>query len=153
MFYRYALVTLCAVLMLSASRCASEQNNSATSQATSEGSNMSQTTKVEKLIIEDTTVGTGAEAKAGQTVFVHYTGTLMDGTKFDSSKDRGEPFSFRLGSGMVIKGWDQGVAGMKVGGVRNLTIPADLAYGSRGAGGVIPPNADLKFEVELLDVK
>jgi FKBP-type peptidyl-prolyl cis-trans isomerase FkpA len=152
MFYRYALVTLCAVLMLSASRCASEQNNSATSQATSEGSNMSQTTKVEKLIIEDVKVGTGAEAKAGQTVFVHYTGTLMDGTQFDSSKDRG-PFNFRLGAGQVIKGWDQGVAGMKVGGVRNLTIPADLAYGSRGAGGVIPPNADLKFEVELLDVK
>lgn len=153
MFYRYALVTLCAVLMLSASRCASEQNNPATSQAASEGSDMSQTTKVEKLIIEDVKVGTGAEAKAGQTVVVHYTGTLMNGTKFDSSKDRGEPFSFRLGAGQVIQGWDQGVAGMKVGGVRNLTIPADLAYGSRGAGGVIPPNADLKFEVELLDVK
>lgn len=153
MFYRYALVTLCAVLMLSASRCASEQNNPATSQATSEGNDMTETTQVEKLIIEDKTVGTGAEAKAGQTVVVHYTGTLMNGTKFDSSKDRGEPFSFRLGAGQVIKGWDQGVAGMKVGGVRNLTIPADLAYGSRGAGGVIPPNADLKFEVELLDVK
>lgn len=153
MFYRYTLVMFCAVLMLSASRCTSEQNNSATPQAAPEGSNMSQTTKVEKLIIEDVTVGTGAEAKSGQTVVVHYTGTLMDGTKFDSSKDRGQPFSFRLGAGEVIKGWDQGVAGMKVGGFRKLTIPSDMAYGSRGAGGVIPGNADLKFDVELLEVK
>lgn len=153
MFYRYSLVMFCAVLMLSASRCTSEQNNSATPQATSEGNDMSQTTKVEKLIIEDVTVGTGAEAKSGQTVVVHYTGTLMDGTKFDSSKDRGQPFSFRLGAGQVIKGWDEGVAGMKVGGFRKLTIPSDMAYGSRGAGGVIPGNADLKFDVELLEVK
>ncbi len=98
-------------------------------------------------------VGTGAEAKAGQTAVVHYTGWLMDGKKFDSSKDRGQPFSFVLGRGQVIKGWDEGVQGMKVGGTRDLVIPPDLAYGSRGAGGVIPPNATLKFEVDLLDVK
>lgn len=153
MFYRYALVTLCAVLMLSASRCASEQNNQASTPA-SEGSTMSNTdTQVKELIIEDVKVGEGTEAKAGNTVVVHYTGTLTDGSKFDSSKDRNEPFRFRLGAGQVIKGWDQGVAGMKVGGVRNLTIPPELGYGSRGAGGVIPPNAVLKFEVELLDVQ
>ncbi len=101
----------------------------------------------------DVTVGTGAQPQAGQMAIVHYTGWLLDGKKFDSSKDRGEPFSFPLGQGRVIKGWDEGVASMKVGGVRRLTIPADLAYGPRGAGGVIPPNATLTFEVELLDVK
>ena len=101
----------------------------------------------------DTKVGTGAEAKAGQQVSVHYTGWLTNGTKFDSSKDRGQPFEFPLGGGRVIKGWDEGVQGMKVGGVRKLTIPADLGYGAQGAGGVIPPNATLVFEVELLDVK
>ena len=97
--------------------------------------------------------GTGAQPQAGQTAVVHYTGWLLDGTKFDSSKDRGQPFSFPLGQGRVIKGWDEGVASMKVGGVRRLTIPPDLGYGARGAGGVIPPNATLTFEVELLDVK
>jgi FKBP-type peptidyl-prolyl cis-trans isomerase FkpA len=101
----------------------------------------------------DDQVGTGAEAVAGKTVAVHYTGWLTDGTKFDSSRDRNQPFSFPLGRGQVIKGWDEGVAGMKVGGKRTLTIPPDLGYGARGAGGVIPPNATLKFEVELLDVK
>ena len=101
----------------------------------------------------DIKVGTGAEAKAGQTASVHYTGWLTDGKKFDSSKDRNQPFPFRLGAGQVIKGWDEGVQGMKVGGTRKLTIPADLGYGARGAGGVIPPNATLVFEVELLDVK
>ncbi len=104
------------------------------------------------LIIEDRVTGTGAEAQKGQSVVVHYTGWLTDGTKFDSSKDRDDPFNFDLGRGQVIRGWDEGVAGMKVGGTRKLTIPADLGYGARGAGGVIPPNATLVFEVELLDV-
>jgi FKBP-type peptidyl-prolyl cis-trans isomerase FkpA len=104
------------------------------------------------LGIEDTSEGTGAEAKAGQRVKVHYTGTLTDGKKFDSSRDRGQPFQFTLGTGQVIRGWDEGVAGMKVGGTRRLTIPPELGYGSRGAGSVIPPNATLIFEVELLDV-
>ncbi|QDQ28575.1 FKBP-type peptidyl-prolyl cis-trans isomerase [Chitinimonas arctica] len=102
------------------------------------------------LIIEDLIVGDGAEATAGQDVSVHYTGWLTDGTKFDSSKDRGIPFSFPLGAGHVIKGWDQGVQGMKIGGKRKLTIPPAMGYGARGAGGVIPANAVLVFEVELL---
>ncbi len=105
-----------------------------------------------ELVIEDLRVGDGAEAKAGQTVSVHYTGTLTNGTKFDSSHDRGQPFKFPLGGGRVIKGWDQGVAGMKIGGLRKLTIPPHLGYGERGAGGVIGPNATLVFEVELLAV-
>ena len=102
------------------------------------------------LEIEDQIVGDGAEAAAGQTVEVHYTGWLTDGTKFDSSHDRNQTFSFKLGAGQVIAGWDQGVAGMKIGGSRKLTIPADLGYGERGAGGVIPPNATLVFKVELI---
>jgi FKBP-type peptidyl-prolyl cis-trans isomerase len=104
------------------------------------------------LVIDELTPGTGTEAAAGDSVEVHYTGWLTNGTKFDSSKDRRQPFTFKLGQGMVIKGWDEGVKGMKVGGVRKLTIPADMAYGSRGAGGRIPPNAVLVFEVELLKV-
>jgi FKBP-type peptidyl-prolyl cis-trans isomerase len=101
----------------------------------------------------DDQIGTGAEATTGKTAVVHYTGWLMDGTKFDSSVDRNQPFSFPLGAGQVIKGWDEGVVGMKVGGKRTLIIPPALGYGARGAGGVIPPNATLKFEVQLLDVK
>ncbi len=104
------------------------------------------------LVIEEMMVGNGAAAQAGQHVSVHYTGWLMDGTKFDSSKDRGDPFDFPLGKGHVIAGWDQGVQGMCVGGKRKLTIPPELGYGPRGAGGVIPPNATLVFEVELLAI-
>src|SRR3989454_3334134 len=105
------------------------------------------------LTIEDLVVGTGDAANAGQKVSVHYTGWTTDGKKFDSSKDRGQAFSFALGRGEVIRGWDEGVAGMKVGGKRKLTIPPDLGYGARGAGGAIPPNATLLFEVELLGVR
>jgi FKBP-type peptidyl-prolyl cis-trans isomerase FkpA len=105
-----------------------------------------------QLKSEDLKEGTGAAAAAGDTVDVHYTGWLTDGTKFDSSKDRGRPFSFSLGAGQVIQGWDQGVQGMKIGGVRKLTIPPNLGYGPRGAGGVIPPNATLVFEVELVKI-
>ena len=105
------------------------------------------------LVCEDVTVGDGAEAVAGKTIIVHYTGWLTDGTKFDSSKDRNDPFSFKLGVGQVIRGWDEGFNGMKIGGKRKLTIPSDMGYGARGAGGVIPPNATLVFEVELLDIR
>jgi peptidylprolyl isomerase len=105
------------------------------------------------LKITDLVVGTGAVAESGKAVTVHYAGTLTDGTEFDSSRKHGEPFSFRLGARQVIPGWDQGVKGMKIGGKRKLIIPPDLGYGERGASGVIPPNATLNFEVELLDVK
>jgi FKBP-type peptidyl-prolyl cis-trans isomerase FkpA len=115
---------------------------------------------ITELIKADDVVGSGNEAAAGRQVTVHYTGWLYDdsrgdkkGTKFDSSRDRDEPFAFRLGSGQVIRGWDEGVAGMKVGGRRTLTIPPSYGYGARGAGGVIPPNATLVFDVELLDVR
>lgn len=111
---------------------------------------MNQITTSSGLVIEDIIEGAGAEACAGQTVRVHYTGWLTDGRKFDSSKDRNEPFEFLLGGRRVIAGWDEGVAGMKIGGTRKLTIPPQLGYGTRGAGGVIPPNATLVFEVELL---
>jgi FKBP-type peptidyl-prolyl cis-trans isomerase len=117
-------------------------------------------TSVTQLIRQDDVVGTGTEAQSGRVVTVHYTGWLYDqtrpdrkGNKFDSSRDRNEPFSFKLGAGEVIRGWDEGVAGMKVGGRRTLTIPPDMGYGARGAGGVIPPNATLLFDVELLEVK
>ena len=111
-----------------------------------------QVTTPDGLQYTDDQVGSGAEATPGKNVSVHYTGWLLDGTKFDSSRDRNQPFTFPLGAGRVIKGWDEGVAGMKVGGKRTLIIPPDLAYGSR-ATGPIPPNSTLKFEVELLDVK
>ena len=114
------------------------------------------TTTPSGLQFEDTVVGTGDEAKPGHNVVVHYTGWLCvngeQGAKFDSSRDRNDPFEFSLGAGMVIKGWDEGVQGMKIGGQRTLIIPAALGYGARGAGGVIPPNAALKFDVELLKV-
>ena len=115
---------------------------------------------ITELIKTDDAAGSGSEAVSGRRVTVHYTGWLYDqstadhkGKKFDSSRDRGEPFTFRLGAGEVIRGWDEGVAGMKVGGRRTLTIPPDFGYGARGAGGAIPPNATLLFDVELLDVK
>ena len=115
---------------------------------------MAFTTTASGLQFEDTVVGSGAEAKLGSNVTVHYTGWLYEngeqGAKFDSSKDHGEPFIFALGHGMVIEGWDEGVQGMKVGGQRTLIIPARIGYGARGAGGVIPPNATLKLDVELL---
>ncbi len=118
---------------------------------------MSTITTASGLQYDDVKVGDGAEAKAGQNVTVHYTGWLQNddgskGPKFDSSKDRNDPFEFALGAGMVIRGWDEGVQGMKIGGARQLIIPSDLGYGSRGAGGVIPPNATLIFDVELLGV-
>jgi FKBP-type peptidyl-prolyl cis-trans isomerase FkpA len=114
---------------------------------------MSEITTETGLRYEDLTVGDGTEATGkGQTATVHYTGWLEDGTKFDSSVDRNDPFSFPIDSGYVIKGWDQGVIGMKVGGKRKLTIPPELGYGPSGAGGVIPPNATLIFEIELLEI-
>ena len=109
--------------------------------------------RMEGFIIEDIVIGNGMEAKAGDTVRVHYLGTFPDDAKFDSSYDRGEPFTLILGAGSVIEGWEKGLIGMKVGGKRKLTIPPSLAYGERGYAGVIPPNATLHFEIELLEVK
>jgi FKBP-type peptidyl-prolyl cis-trans isomerase FkpA len=111
------------------------------------------TTNPSGLQVRDDVVGTGQEAKAGDNVSVHYTGTLLDGKKFDSSRDRGQPFQFALGAGQVIRGWDEGVAGMKVGGRRTLVIPPELGYGSRAMGSAIPANSTLVFDVELLGVR
>ena len=118
-----------------------------------EETSMSVTTTASGLVIEEVVLGTGAEAKPGLLVVVHYTGWLIDGTKFDSSHDRNDPFVFPLAQRYVIAGWDEGVQGMRVGGKRKLTIPPELGYGARGAGGVIPPNATLVFDVALIDVK
>lgn len=120
------------------------------SSASSEGKEITTSSGLQYI---DQVVGTGETAKAGQTVSLHYTGWLTNGKKFDSSVDRGQPFSFRLGVGQVIKGWDEGVQGMKIGGKRKLTIPSNLGYGARGAGGLIPPHATLVFDVELLGVQ
>lgn len=120
------------------------------SSASSEGKEITTSSGLQYI---DQVVGTDETAKAGQTVSVHYTGWLTNGKKFDSSVDRGQPFSFRLGVGQVIKGWDEGVQGMKIGGKRKLTIPSNLGYGARGAGGLIPPHATLVFDVELLGVQ
>jgi FKBP-type peptidyl-prolyl cis-trans isomerase FkpA len=148
---RKPLTLLAAVLLLMGSAaCGDTQSNEA---------KMAQS-NITELVKHDEQVGSGAEAVAGRPVTVHYTGWLWDeskadhkGRKFDSSRDRNEPFEFRLGGGEVIRGWDEGVAGMKVGGQRTLTIPPDMGYGARGAGGVIPPNATLVFDVELLAVR
>ncbi len=125
----------------------------ATSSGAPGAAGKSEVTMSNGLKYTDDQVGTGAEATAGKTAIVHYTGWLENGTKFDSSPDRGQPLSFPLGAGRVIRGWDEGVAGMKVGGKRTLTIPPALGYGANGAPPVIPPNATLKFEVELVDVR
>lgn len=148
--FKIVPLALAAIVLLSANQCQENQ---------SEGQNMNSETQADAKIqsvpaglqIEDLKIGTGAEAVAGKNVDVHYTGTLTNGQKFDSSKDRGEPFTFALGAGQVIQGWDKGVAGMKEGGVRKLTIPPELAYGSRQVG-PIPANSTLIFEVELLKV-
>jgi FKBP-type peptidyl-prolyl cis-trans isomerase FkpA len=146
-----------AIVALAATMAVSACNESeSTSTSSSEGQS-----NVAELVKQDTKVGEGNEAVSGRNVSVHYTGWLYDaakpdhkGRKFDSSRDHGtEPFTFRLGAGQVIRGWDEGVAGMKIGGARTLTIPPDYGYGARGAGGVIPPNATLVFDVELLDVR
>jgi FKBP-type peptidyl-prolyl cis-trans isomerase len=139
---RVLIALMCVVLLAGCS-------SGAPSTATQGGKSV---TTPDGLQYTDDQLGTGAVAEAGKSVSVHYTGWLMNGTKFDSSRDRGQPFTFPLGAGRVIKGWDEGVAGMRVGGKRTLIIPPDLAYGSR-ATGPIPPNSTLKFEVELLDVK
>jgi peptidylprolyl isomerase len=143
------LAVICAAATIAAVACSKS--------STGTGSGSGVVTTPSGLKYEDTKVGAGAVAEAGKGVSVHYTGWLNDngkrGNKFDSSVDRGQAFNFPLGMGRVIKGWDEGVAGMKIGGKRTLMIPSNLAYGTRGAGGVIPPNADLIFDVELLEVK
>ena len=126
---------------------------SATASSTATITTMQNISKTPGLEIYDEKVGTGAEAKAGQTISAHYVGTLVNGTKFDSSLDRGQPFQFTLGVGQVIQGWDLGIQGMKVGGVRKLVISPELGYGSRGAGNLIPPNSTLVFEVQLIAIK
>ena len=150
-----AFVIVAAALLWGGMKYNSRLDESAKNQAAAEQAKVAETQNkiMENLKIEDLVVGTGEEVKGGAVVSVNYVGTLEDGTKFDSSYDRNQPFEFTLGAGEVIKGWDLGVAGMKVGGKRNLVIPPELGYGANGAGGVIPPNATLKFTVELLGVK
>lgn len=151
------LLALSLVLALALAACGSEgegnteEAEDAPAAAEQEECDTAEVTTDSGLVIQDIECGTGEEAQTGQTVTVHYVGTLEDGTKFDSSRDRGEPFSFPLGAGQVIRGWDEGVVGMKPGGIRKLTIPADLAYGKAGRPPVIPPSATLIFEIELIE--
>jgi FKBP-type peptidyl-prolyl cis-trans isomerase len=145
------VLTLIAILGV-AFGCGSTNKSNTPSTSSPMKVNGQPTTTASGLQYWDIVVGTGATAAPGSTVKVHYSGFLTTGEKFDSSRDRGEPFSFPLGAGQVIKGWDEGVAGMKVGGKRQLRIPPDLGYGASGAGGAIPPNATLIFDVELLKV-
>lgn len=156
---KFSTLMMISAFILVAVGCTKKENQpSNTAQTTTSTGSTSQSAPVTDLKIEDLTTGTGAEATPGKTVKVHYTGWLATngtekGAEFDSSKKHGEPFSFPLGAGKVISGWDKGVAGMKVGGKRKLIIPPQMAYGESGAGNVIPPNSTLIFEVELLDVK
>ena len=149
------LIALSLVLALTLAACGSEsgtdEGREDPAAAEQEECDTSEVTTDSGLVIQDIECGTGEEAQTGQAVTVHYDGTLEDGTKFDSSRDRGQPFSFPLGAGQVIQGWDEGVVGMKPGGIRKLTIPADLAYGAAGRPPVIPPNATLIFEIELIE--
>lgn len=152
------LLALCAGCKAESTADSTAEKTNSTQVTTKESTAM--TSNITELVKKDTVIGTGREAEAGLNVTVHYTGWLYDpskedgkGKKFDSSVDRGDPFNFSLGAGQVIQGWDQGFAGMKIGGKRTLIIPAEMGYGARGAGGVIPPNATLIFDVELLGVK
>jgi FKBP-type peptidyl-prolyl cis-trans isomerase FkpA len=140
---------LLAGCVLAAGACKQKGNEAMATNEQGSGPSVKTASGLQYQVLKE---GSGAEAKPGKTVSVHYTGWLTDGTKFDSSVDRNQPFAFGLGRGMVIRGWDEGVAGMKVGEKRKLTIPPDLGYGAAGAGGVIPPNATLVFDVELLKV-
>jgi FKBP-type peptidyl-prolyl cis-trans isomerase FkpA len=146
MFTRWALV----VVVLFTAACGGTASDG--DKATRLRKNVEASSAITSLQITDTKVGTGAEAVPGRTVKVHYTGTLLDGLKFDSSHDRGEPLEFTLGQHQVIDGWDAGIKGMRVGGIRQLVIPASMGYGGQGSGDDIPPNAALKFEVELVEV-
>lgn len=159
-FIPLALLLSASTLFITACGGGDKAEQAATSEATTPNTEQAEANNMAGLQITDVQIGDGAEAKPGQMVSVHYTGWLYDenaadnhGVKFDSSVDRGQPFQFPLGGGRVIQGWDQGVAGMKVGGKRTLVIPPEMGYGAQGAGGVIPPNATLVFDVELLGVQ